>query len=253
MGLLIDWYVYGITNWPTERLVIALLCWSKYEQPDASSVGPTVVGKSYACIGTTGSYRHGPIQARLHRHGLYRQGSTGTAVQARLCRPGSPRAALKARLCRHGCTGTLLQAPLYRHTSYRHGSTRLSRHGPTGAALQARLYRHGSTGTALQARLYRHESTGTALQARLYHRDGSTGSALQVRLYRKGSTGTALQERLIRHGSTQAWLYRHGSTGTRKATDSNRPVQPNQPPSTRRLRGEYAGIGVPGAGPKPDK
>ena len=95
---MVNWYVYGITDWPSERLVIALLCWSKYEQPDASSVGPTVVGKSYACIGTTGT----ALQARLYRHGF-----AGMALQARLYRH---RFTVMARtgtgLYRHGSTGT---------------------------------------------------------------------------------------------------------------------------------------------------
>ena len=91
-----------------------------------------------------------------------------------------------------------------------------------------------------------------ALQARLYHRHGSTGTALQARLYRHGSTGAALQARLYRngckHGSTQARLYRHDRHA--QGNGLNRPVHPNQSPSTRRLRGEYAGIGVSGAGPE---
>ena len=64
--------------------------------------------------------------------------------------------------------------------------------------------------------------------------------------------GIAIDFQLILCGFTIGFSMdfpgRHGSTGTRRATDSNRPVQPNQPPSTRRLRGEYAGIGVSGAG-----
>ena len=66
--------------------------------------------------------------------------------------------------------------------------------------------------------------------------------------------GIAIDFQLILCGFTIGFSMdfpgRHGSTGTRRATDSNRPVQPNQPPSTRRLRGAYAGIGVSGAGPE---
>ena len=117
--------MFGITYWPTERLVIAVLCWSKYEQPDAFSVGPTVVGNSYACIGTTGT----ALQARLYRHG-----SAGTALP-------------QEWLHRHGSTGTALQARLYSHSS-------------TGTADQARLY----TGMALRARARQRTQIGRCSQ-----------------------------------------------------------------------------------------
>ena len=90
--------MFGTTYWPTERLVIAVLCWSKYEQPDASSVGSTVVGNSYACIGTTGT----ALQARLYRHGF-----AGMALQSRLYRHGfTVMARTGTGLYRHGYTGT---------------------------------------------------------------------------------------------------------------------------------------------------
>ena len=179
----------------------------------------------------------------MYRHD--RHCSTGTAPQAQLCRHGSAVTALQARLYSHGSyRHGPIQARLHRHGLYRQGSTgtavqaRLCRPGSPRAALKVRLCRHGCTGTPLQAPLYRHTSYRHG-STRL-SRHGPTGAALRARLYRHGSTGTALQAR----------LYRHGSTGTCKATDSNRPAQPNQPLSTRRLRGEYAGIGVSGAGPE---
>ena len=72
-------------------------------------------------------------------------------MQARLCRDGSTGAALKARLCRlyrHAFTGTPLQTSLQTHL------------------VQARLYKDGSRDTVLQARLYSHGYRGAALQAR---------------------------------------------------------------------------------------
>ena len=74
-------------------------------------------------------------------------------------------------------------------------------------------------------------------------------------IYRHGSTGTALQARLYRNGSAGTSLHRHGSTGTALQACAGQQAQigrRNQinPISTRRLCGEYAGVGVYGAGPE---
>ena len=78
---------------------------------------------------------------------------------------------------------------------------------------------------------------------------GSTGMAPQAWLYMPSSAGADLLERLCRHVSTQALLYRHSSTGKRRATHSRRldavKPSPKYAETTRR-----ADVGVSGASPK---
>jgi hypothetical protein len=152
----------------TERLVIALMCWSKYDPTHPVEVQQSSARAMHVSARQALLYRHGSTGTALQAW-LYRHGSTGTAlqswlVQARPYTGTAPQArVVQARLYRHSCAGTTLQA-------------RLSTRGSQGTPLQARLYRHAFTSTPLQAYF---------VQARLY-------TALKARPYRRGSTGTAL-------------------------------------------------------------
>ena len=138
----------------TERLVIALMRWSKYDPTHPVEVQQSSARAMHVSARQALLYRHGSTGTALQSWLVQARPYTGTAPQARV---------VQARLYRHSCAGTTLQA-------------RLSTRGSQGTPLQARLHRHAITSTPLQAYF---------VQARLY-------TGLKARPYRRGSTGTAL-------------------------------------------------------------